>query len=286
MPSTTASWARPITSYEGIPQIFKEFIPQMEPFPYIIYSPPDAWGNRKTNGKLTCMYQDRIVVLEVMGKKVTVVCYWFKDINYIEQGTMLLYSWIGINGLIDDKLSVSIVEYNSVVVDLFDRIVKTIRQVYLMLDNMDGDQDLSKLEFLNKLNYKFLNYSHESILPGEKIIGTVYQPDISEKVLIVFKRTVTLAHLTILTDKEIIIIKNEELVKVKREYDFKHGGVWAYIPLDKIINMTINVNEKKGLLTLILFVKENAISLLFSLLKQQDLEVLRKKITAIIKLDD
>ena len=286
MPSTTASWARTVISHGEIPHIFKEFVPEIEPFPYIIYSPPDSWGNRQTNGKLTCMYQDKIVVLEAMKNKVNEVCYWFKDINYIEQGTMLLYSWIGIHGSIEGKLSTSIVEYNAVVVALFNRIVKTMRQVQLMLDNIGDDRDLSKLEFLHKSNYKFLNYSHESILPGEKIIGTVYQSDIYEKFLIVFKRTITLAHLTILTDKEIIIIKDEELVEVKREYDFKQGGVWAYIPLHKIINMTINVNEKKGVLNFVIFVKEGVISLLFSSSKQQDLEDLARNFKFVIKFDD
>jgi len=286
MPSTTASWARTITSYEGIPQVFAEFVPQMEPFQYIIYSPPDRWGDRQANSKLTCMYQDRIVVLEVINNKASEACYWFKDINYIEQGTMLLYSWIGIHGMIDGKLSTSIVEYNAVVAHLFNRIVKTIRQVHLMPDNRDDDRELSKLEFLNKLNYKFFNYSRESILPGEKIIDTVYQPAMYEKFLIVLKKIVTLAHLIILTDKEIIIIKDDELVKIKKRYDFKHGGVWAYIPLDKIINMTITVNEKKGLLIFVLSVKEEAISLLFSALEQQDLEVLLREFKVISKLDD
>lgn len=286
MPSITVSWARPIISYEEIPHIFTEFLPQKEPFPYIIHSPPDRWGDRRTNGKLTCMYQDKIVVLEVTDIKVNEVCYWFKDINYIEQGTLLLYSWIGIHGIIDGKLSTSIIEYNSVVADLFNRIVKAIRQVHLILEHMADDLDLSKLEFLNKLNYKFYNYSHDSILPGGKIIDAVYQPDIYEKFLVVFKRTITLAHVTILTDKELIIIKDEELVTVKKKYNFKNGGVWAYIPLDKIINMTIIVNEKQGLLTFILCVEKDTISLIFSDLQQQDLGDLLREFKAIIKSDD
>lgn len=286
MPSTTASWAQPIISFEGIPPVFKEYISQMEPFPYIIYSPPDSWGNRRTNSRLTCMYQDKIVVLEVVKNKVDKACYWFKDIHYIEQGRMLLYSWMGIHGMIDGKLSTSIVEYNSVVEDLFNRIVKTFRQVYLMPDNMSDDRDLPKLDFLKILNYKFFNYSRESILPGEKIIDIVYQSAIYEKFLVFFKKSVTLAHLTILTDKEIIIIKDEELVKVKKQYDFNHGGVWAYIPLDKISNITITINEREGLLTFVIFMRENSISLLFSSLQQQDLEAFLGELNSIIKLDD
>lgn len=276
MPSTTASWARRVNSYAEIPQFFKECIGEIEPFPYMIYSPADTWGNRKTNGKLTCMYQDKIVILEAMKDKVTEVCYLFKDINCIEQGTMLLYSWIGIHGMIEGKLSTSIIEYNAVVITLFNPIVKTIRQAYLRLNTGDSYPDLSKLEFLNKVNYKFFNYSQESILPGEKIIAAVYQPDIYEKILMIFNRTVTLAHLTILTDQEIIIIKDEELVKVKRDYDVKHGGIRAYIPLAKIMNRTIHSNEEQRLLTFVIVLEEERISLLFSHLRQQELEILTK----------
>lgn len=273
MSSTTASWARQVTSQEEIPQIFKEFVPKMQPFPYVIYCPADTWGNRRTNGKLTCMYQDKVVVLEVRKNKVNEVCYWFKDIHYMEQGAMLLYSWIRFHGMIEDKLSTSIVEYNAVVGYLFDPIVKAARQVYLMPD-VDGGCDLSKLEFLKMLNYKFFNYSSESILPGEKIIALVYQPDIYEKFLALFTRSITLAHVTILTDKEIIIIKEEELVKIKKENDCTNGGVWAYIPLHKISKITATGSEKKGLLTVTISMKEYAISLQFSSRKQQDLAAL------------
>jgi len=286
MPSTTASWARPVKCWEEIPPVFRVFVPQLELLPYIIYSPADNWGIKQTNAKLTCIYQEKIIVLEVIENEVNARCYWFKDINYIEQGKMLLYSWIGINGLIDGKLSVSIVEYNSVVVDLFHSVVKAIRKSSSILDTIDDNRDLSKLDFLNKLNYKFFNYSHDSILSGERIIHTVYQPDIYEKFLIVFKKTVTLAHVTILTDKELIIIKDEELVTVKKKYDFKNGGVWAFIPLCKIIDITIDVNEKNEILTFVISVEQNKIYLTFSSERRQDLEALITGFNNIKKLED
>lgn len=286
MPSTTSYWARPIQSFEEIPNAFKEFLPQSELFPYIIYSPPDSWGEKKTNAKLTCMYQDKVVVLEVIRNEVNTTCYWFKDIDYIEQGTMLLYSWIGIHGFVDGALSNSIVEYNSVVTPYFHPIVRAIRQVQPISETIGDNRDLSKLDYLNVLNYKFFNYSHDSILPGEEIIGTVYQPAVYEKSMFFFTRVVTLSHLTILTNKELIIIKEEEVIEVKRRSDVKNGGVWVYIPLHKIFNITIDSNERKNLLTLVIAVKQNRINLTFSSLKRRDLEAFIAEFKTISKLNN
>lgn len=286
MPSTTASWARPIQSFAEIPQPFKEFIPQSELLPYIIYSPADNWDQRQTNAKITCMYQDKVVLLELIENKVNVICYWLKDIHYIEQGTMLLYSWIGIHGLVDGTLVISIVEYNSVVTSYFHPIVKAIRQILPTAETISDKRDLSKLQFLERCNYKFYNYSQESIMPGEEIVAAVYQPAIYEKFMIFFTRLVTLAHLTILTDKELIIIKDEELIEVKNKSNVKNGGVWAYIPLHKILTITLDGDVRKDLLTLVISVKNDDISLYFSSLKQLDLEEIIKEFKVISKLED
>lgn len=286
MPSTTALWARPIQSFAEIPQPFKEFIPQSELLPYIIYSPADNWAQRQTNAKITCMYQDKVVLLELIENKVNVICYWLKDIHYIEQGTMLLYSWIGIHGLVDGTLVISIIEYNSVVTSYFYPIVKAIRQILPTTETISDKRDLSKLQFLERCNYKFYNYSQESIMPGEKIVAAVYQPAIYEKFMILFTRIVTLAHLTILTDKELIIIKDEELIEVTNKSNVKNGGVWAYIPLHKILTITLDGNVRKDLLTLVISVKNDDISLHFSSLKQLDLEEIIKKFKVISRLED
>ena len=100
MASITSSWARRVTSYDAIPEIFREFIPIEGQFPYIIYSPPDSWGKRKTNAKLIALYEDRILVLEKTKEEVIRASYQLPDINYIEHATILLYSWISVNGFV------------------------------------------------------------------------------------------------------------------------------------------------------------------------------------------
>lgn len=272
MPSTTASWARPVKSFEEIPHSFKEYISQSEPLPYSIYSPSDHWGKKQTNAKLTCMYQDRIVILEVLENKVNEICYLFKDINYIEQGTILLYSWVSIHGFADGKLSVSILEYNSVVAVYFHPLVTAIRQSHFISNKIGDNQKLSKLDYLNRLNYKFFNYSHDAILPREEVMGTVYQPAIYEKFILLFTRVVNLGHLTILTDQELIIIK-EELTEEKRKSNANNGGVWVYIPLHKIVSITIN-NKRKNVINLVIGVQGKDIYLSLSLNKRLELEAL------------
>jgi hypothetical protein len=271
MPSETAAWARNVNCYEEIPSFFQNYVSKAEPFPYLVYSPQDQWGQRATNAKLTCVYRDRIVFLEKLQDRVHEASYFYQDINYIEQGSVLLYSWITINGLIDGKLSTATVEYNAVVGYLFMSVIKAFRESRLFPGGNTGEQELFKLDFLKSANYKFLNYSRESVLPGEKIVRVVYQQEEYEKFLLFFSKTRISAHVTILTDKEIIIIKDEENRSFMPQRQAKYGGTRTYIPLKRICKLNLETSEEKQVITLVIEFIYNTAKLLFSLVQKKEL---------------
>jgi hypothetical protein len=56
---------------------------------------------------------DRIYIAEKSKKQLQTTCFLFQDINYLETGTLLLHSWLEINGLVAGKPTVIAVEYNN-----------------------------------------------------------------------------------------------------------------------------------------------------------------------------
>ena len=120
---------------------------------------------------------------------------------------------------------------------------------------------------------------------GEKILQSILQPKIRRQVFDLFgykfHRTVGLAHLTILTDKEIIFIRDDEdTTEVRGE---RYGGVWQYIPLQKIQDVKLTASGNK-LLTLTLTLESGIQQLdkVFESSSQDALEDLQKKLNQMV----
>jgi hypothetical protein len=97
---------------------------------------------------------------------------------------------------------------------------------------------MDKFNRLYFSNYKFMNYAKRSLLGGEKVIQTILQPEIKTGYFrffgIPFYRTISPAHLTILTDRELIIIRDD----ARWSSTAKYGGIWDYIPVTKILSLS------------------------------------------------
>lgn len=74
---------------------------------------------------------------------------------------------------------------------------------------------------------------------GEKVIHAILQPEIRKSVWTIlgktFYRTVSPTHMIILTDQEVIMIRENE----GQGRNDKYGGVWNYIQLHKIVTITL-----------------------------------------------
>ncbi|MCT4620050.1 MAG: hypothetical protein N4A62_11750 [Marinisporobacter sp.] len=246
---TMKTWPKRIETYEEVPEIFKEHFQWVhgdEQFPYSIFIPPNRWSTKNTIAKLMSVFEDRIYIYEQIDQKVEILCYSFQDIYYTEKGSILLDSWIKISGEVQGQLKSSMIGFNTAREDLFLPIIKKIRIAINKAKLCEKEKELSKLDYLKTSDLKFFNYSKQSILEGQKVISVVYQDEISEKHFRYFSKRKTNAHIMVLTNNELIMIRQEH--ELQKDKDSKYGGVWDYIPFNKIKNMTLAKKEEKGLL--------------------------------------
>lgn len=240
---TMRIWVRRLRSFEETPQEFQPAFPEYEDhFPYTLLIPEDRFSLfRKRNKMILCMYEDRFVLLEALRNGIRTFSNRFADVLYLERGKILLYSWLKIVTLSDTLL----IRFNTTNEYLFDPVIEEIRQGMSNSHPNDGalgedEQELSKFDYLRTVNFKYMNYGRKSIRPGDSVIGTVYQPERCIQEFKLFNRTLfrryATDHLSVLTEKELILIKEDK--RVKTDKDSKYGGVFTYIPRRQIHNVS------------------------------------------------
>ena len=230
MPSLTEACSRHVTAWEAIPEPFQPFIQDDRALPYLIYSPSDTWGRHKVNARLTMLSDQGVSILESTSGGVRVRKWTFTDIDYVEQGTVLLYSWLRLSGVVNGRLTAIQVEYNAAAEPLFTRLAQAVRMTWMGSGTGNMERDKENLFGLAAMNYKFGNYARESILRG--VLATVFQPEITKPFLIFFRRRLAAAYLCVLTDKELIFLSNDN--SEGAEDTSRYGVVRRYIPLTKI----------------------------------------------------
>lgn len=253
MMRTADTWPRIVKNYEEVPVAFRDFFsltfPKQISFPYTVFAPPDRWGRRRTNPKLICVTDNRIYVAEKLKKEIGITYYDFEKIDLLELGSILLYSWFKITGINNSGSSVITVEFNTVVEEYFSRIVNIFRARVTGLEQTDFQKEQLKKEqrkfdHLSTVNFKYMNFARRSILAGEKVVGFVLQPDYRVRFLKYFHRTLTYTHMTILTDRELIVIKDDD--SFKKVNIIRYGGIWSYIPFQRITHLTLTETLQKN----------------------------------------
>jgi hypothetical protein len=267
------SWARRIVSFDEVPEVYKDFFKTLpdngDEFPYTVLTPSYRVGFlRRTNPKLVCSSEEKIYVLERRGDELACTCYPLEDISCVEVGSILLKSWIKIRGVTSDgALTSTWFECSLVTTRLFDPLVRKVRGAANNFEDKDRHQELAKFNYLANLNFKFMNYARQSIMPGEKVIDTLLQPEIHVQVFRLlgrsFVRITCPAHISVLTDQELIIIRDEEDGLAWRE-GIRYGGIWDYIPLKKIMRISLAEREDDTLCLSIHLPQDDHIDCLFS----------------------
>jgi hypothetical protein len=136
-----------------------------------------------------------------------------------------------------------------------------------------------KFDYLTNLNFKFMNYARSSLVAGEKVIFSLLQPEIKGRARVFLHAPIRPAHLTILTDMELILISDGDGIKKTNKY--KHGGVWRYIPLRSIVAVS-QEETTDGLITLSIHLPAGGlINKTFNSSKKNELEQLRQEIEAL-----
>lgn len=264
------SWAIRLHSCEEVPEIYRDFFASLsiEPdaFPYTVLTPTYEGFFVRTNPKMVCLVGSDIYVVEHRRKGLEVACFPLADINYIEAGTMLLKSWLKISGVTQTGLAASSFQFSTVTQPFLDPLVEAARMITPPFASTDFEAERAKFYYLLKLHFKFMNYARRSVLPGEQVINSLLQPEIRAKVLTLFDKTfcriITPAHISILTDRELILITEdtERLTDIGAPY----GGIWRYIPLRKIAAVSLCERDERTLTLSIQMPQNDQVSSIFA----------------------
>jgi len=239
---TRLSWAQPVRALEELPPAYRSFFaarPAGEAFPYSVLTPTFAGFMRREIEKLVCCISDRLIILEKTSGEPKCTAFPLNDLNCLEIGGVLLKAWIKFRGRADHETTLTTVtlRYNAVTDWLFAPFVARIRGASTHPDDVPREFELSKLDDVVLPSFKFRNYARRSILPGDRVIAVLAQPEMRRPVIRLgrwsYQRTIVMAHVLILTDRELIIIRDDP--ESPRAFDqARYGGVWDYIPLGKI----------------------------------------------------
>ena len=173
--------------------------------------------------------------MERNGSAFKTHCYPIDKISYVEFETALLASSFKICGMTSQGFHTSTtLIFNSITDYLFKPILKRARLITKESEGTDQSSELEKFEHLIKVNYKFMSFAKRSLLGGEKVIQYILQPEIRESILKFLRkpyyRTISLIHMCILTERELIVIQES----VAQRKEDRYGGIWNYIPLNQI----------------------------------------------------
>lgn len=244
---TMSSWAKVVESWEAIPEVYRNsysmVVAEGSSPPYTVFAPVIAGSGHKATEKLLCEVSDTIYVWERVKDRVTMVAYPLRTISDLEVGSILLYSWITIGGVTQAEIvSSSTIEYNTATARHFAPFVNKMRPAPKDMDEREQNVERAKLNQLGATSFKFRNLALESLVDGDKIHQTLWQPQIRKPVVkfagrVLYQTTVSLQHVAILTDRELIVIQDDERSKENRGK--RYGGRWQYVALSHISGVSL-----------------------------------------------
>jgi hypothetical protein len=243
---TKLTWARPIEALAETPPIYAEALAALSArlgcFPRCILTPSYAGFLTRTTEKLVCCYGDQIQIFERAGDELHSTIYPQSAIDLMEFGSILLKAWLKIVGTDNNGChTTTTVKFNSVT----DYLLLPILQSWRSRQQPPGaavlGDEQAKFDHLSREHYKFMNMARRLLLPGDRVLAFIMQPEMRTPLAALFGRTYTRlqapAHIVVLTDRELIIAA-EESRRGWRD-DSKYGSISTYIPLPKITGVAL-----------------------------------------------
>jgi hypothetical protein len=209
-----------------------------EAFPYAVLTPTFAGFLRRETERLVFYLDDQLIILEKTSGEPKCTTFAFDDVNMVEVGGILLKAWLKVQGRTNNetRLTTVTLRYNAVTDRLFTPFVDRLRGIAASPIDLPREVELSKLDAVPLLSYKFRNYARHCLPPGDRLITALAQPEMKRPVVQfgrwAYRRTIILAHVLILTDRELIIIRDDP--DSTESFETRYGGVWNYLPLRKI----------------------------------------------------
>lgn len=251
---TEASWAKAIRRYQEVPDIYKSFFHPIltggQEFPYTVLTPTYKGFIHGGTEKLVCYFDRAIHVLERKDRAVDIQRFLLDKISRLEVQTILLDSSIRIHGVSENGLKISSSwRFNTVTDHLFKPVLQVIRLGVHDPDKVTQRSETEIFDAWGMRNLKFMNYAKRSLLAGDLVLHKILQPELQEPVFRIFgktyKRFISPCQAMILTNRELIVIQEVK----KRRSTSKYGGIWTYIPRNKIKNFSLMRSENNLLIT-------------------------------------
>jgi hypothetical protein len=250
-PPAPITESRVIRNFDMLPEIYQPYFRQLQKgnngeFPYLVLTPAADKSIRKPFEQLFCTADGTLYIIENTGGNLLITTFPLAQIIFAEVGCMLLFSWLRIHGITTEGLELSkSIEFNSISYPHLIPIMNQIRDVHIEPDTSTYDVEKHKFDFLIPSNYKFMNFGRKSLMGDEKVQKILWEPEIREqwfaRLGLPFYRTKSYTHLSILTDREYILIREDDFTHSDRKNHY--GGIWQYIPLQNIRSLRILGNN-------------------------------------------
>jgi len=142
----------------------------------------------------------------------------------------------------------------------------------------------AKFDPLRDGHFKFMNYARRSLQPGERVVAYTVQPELRQPRLTVLGKPLALhtletAHLCILTDHELIVIRDDP-TSMQDYNEARYGGIWDYLPLSQIQGAAIEERPAGYLALLVRLPGGDRMEVLFSTEKRSELEQVCARLAA------
>lgn len=241
---------------DAIPEAFRPAYEALfgkpSPAPYTVLIPAYRGYQEEVNARLICCQGTNIWVLEDRGSRVTSVYFPVGDINLVETGRVLLYSWIRLSGRTADGSPGSTeLTFNTVTDYILKPVLDWVRAPLPAAKAQDAPPSRDEFEDLVSINLKMANFARRNLAADDRVLYRFYQPEFQVGLfswlgMQILRRRAD-AHVVILTERELIIIQDGASRRFGK--NAVYGGVWHFVPLEKIHALSVEGGQA-GLLTL------------------------------------
>jgi hypothetical protein len=178
---------------------------------------------------LLALTPDRLLLLCVPApnSQPQVVALDLDSILSLQQGVILLYSWLTVTWATQGTVRQETIIYNAVGEPCFSRLVNLIRE--RLAHNPSGIEQANRTLLAN-LPYKFKSLiPHRMLLPGETVRQVIYRPALWEKVLGIFRKMIA-PRLAMALTADYLLIAEEDCTGTEGSYGFTA----TYLPLANV----------------------------------------------------
>ncbi|CAM5281613.1 hypothetical protein ATER59S_00408 [Aquamicrobium terrae] len=272
------TWSEIVTSKEQLPAMFRDCLSDEKPLPYCVYVPEYLLGGQNGGPKLVCLNEDCLTIFEQTAPgQSSRARYRFGSIERIVHGKILLFSWIEIHGLFEGKKKKAKITYNSVSEDALRPIFMEPRYYAagLRMPEKDGLPSDADFGFLRANNLKFYRCAPKAVLVGDTVRRVLFQPQLQARILGLIPYMVLPNQIVILTDREIIIIRDGGWSKSEGRVQDSYGAVRSFIPLAMVRDVAITDARQADLKQLSIKLPHEEVCLRFDARLEKQLSAFR-----------